>query len=653
MQISYHIFYLLLRGRIFYNFKKIFFDGMLKNMTTKEEFKPHIPAERNTKEFTIRAAVLGLFLGFIFAIGNAYLALKIGTTISASIPAAILSMAILRTFFRKVSILENNIVQAIASVGEGMAAGVVFTIPALILLGDHPSIWRVFWLAALGGVLGILFMIPMRRYIIVQEHGILPFPEGTACAEILKAGESSKGSAMMAAWGVIIGVVYKLCSNAFYFWNEVASWKIKPYHDTVVSVDATPALLGVGYIIGARISALVFAGGALAWWVIIPLIRMFGMGDVMIFPSSTVISHMSSEEIWSNYVRYIGAGAVAIGGMISLVKIFPLIIKTVHVGVKELFGGFKLAESKIRTDRDISLAWLTLGSLASILFLWLVPIFYLNFFTIILLVVLGFFFVAVTSITVGLVGSTSNPVSGMTITILLVTSILFVLLGWTSSLYIIAAITMSCVANVAVCLAGTTSQDLKTGFLLGATPKRQQVAEIIGAIIPALALGSTIYVLNQAYHIGSEVMPAPQATLMSMIAKGVIMGELPYTLVIAGVVLGLLVYIMRIPVLPFAIGLYLPLSLSTGMMAGGIVSWFVNRHTHSEASKQNGILISSGFVGGDACTGIIIALLVIFKVIPASARPYLPDYVSLIAFVLLGVFLAIFTLKRSKSSHSH
>jgi len=626
---------------------------MLKNMTTKEEFKPHIPAERNTKEFTIRAAVLGLFLGFIFAIGNAYLALKIGTTISASIPAAILSMAILRTFFRKVSILENNIVQAIASVGEGMAAGVVFTIPALILLGDHPSIWRVFWLAALGGVLGILFMIPMRRYIIVQEHGILPFPEGTACAEILKAGESSKGSAMMAAWGVIIGVVYKLCSNAFYFWNEVASWKIKPYHDTVVSVDATPALLGVGYIIGARISALVFAGGALAWWVIIPLIRMFGMGDVMIFPSSTVISHMSSEEIWSNYVRYIGAGAVAIGGMISLVKIFPLIIKTVHVGVKELFGGFKLAESKIRTDRDISLAWLTLGSLASILFLWLVPIFYLNFFTIILLVVLGFFFVAVTSITVGLVGSTSNPVSGMTITILLVTSILFVLLGWTSSLYIIAAITMSCVANVAVCLAGTTSQDLKTGFLLGATPKRQQVAEIIGAIIPALALGSTIYVLNQAYHIGSEVMPAPQATLMSMIAKGVIMGELPYTLVIAGVVLGLLVYIMRIPVLPFAIGLYLPLSLSTGMMAGGIVSWFVNRHTHSEASKQNGILISSGFVGGDACTGIIIALLVIFKVIPASARPYLPDYVSLIAFVLLGVFLAIFTLKRSKSSHSH
>lgn len=626
---------------------------MLQNMTTKEEFKPYIPAEKNTKEFTIRAAILGLILGFIFSIGNAYLALKIGTTISASIPAAILSMAILRTFFKKVSILENNIVQTIASVGEGMAAGAVFTIPALILLGDHPSIWRVFYLAALGGVLGILFMIPMRRYIIVQEHGILPFPEGTACAEILKAGEASKGSAMMAAWGVIVGVAYKLCSNAFFFWNEVASWRIKPYHDTVVSVDATPALLGVGYIIGARISAMVFAGGALAWWVIIPLIRMFGMGDVTIFPSSTMISQMSSEEIWSNYVRYIGAGAVAIGGMISLVKIFPLIIKTVHVGVKELFGGFKLAESKIRTDRDISLAWLIIGSLASILFLWIVPIFHLNFFTIILLVVLGFFFVAVTSITVGLVGSTSNPVSGMTITILLVTSILFVLLGWTSSLYIIAAITMSCVANMAVCLAGTTSQDLKTGFLLGATPKRQQVAEIIGAIIPALALGSTIYVLNQAYHIGSEVMPAPQATLMSMIAKGVIMGDLPYTLVVAGVVLGLLVYIMRIPVLPFAIGLYLPLSLSTGMMAGGIVSWFVNRHTNSEAAKQNGILISSGFVGGDACTGIVIALLVIFKVIPTSAKPYLPDFVSLIAFILLGIGLAVFTLKRSKSSHSH
>ena len=306
----------------------------------------------------------------------------------------------------------------------------------------------------------------------------------------------------MAAWGVLVGVVYKLCSNAFFLWNEVVTWKIKPYHDTEISIDATPALLGVGYIIGARISSFVFAGGALAWWVIIPLIRMFGMGDVTVFPSSTMISQMSAQDIWSDYIRYIGAGAVAIGGIISLVKIFPLILKTVHVGVKELFSGFKITESKIRTDRDISMAWLILGSLASILFLWLVPIFNLNLLTIVLLVVLGFVFVAVTSITVGLVGSTSNPVSGMTITILLVTSILFVLLGWTSSLYIIAAITMSCVANVAVSLAGTTSQDLKTGFLLGATPKRQQVAEILGAIVPALALGSTIYVLNQAYHIG-------------------------------------------------------------------------------------------------------------------------------------------------------
>lgn len=635
------------------NLKKIFSNGMLHTMSTNEDFKPHIPAEKDVKEFTIRSLILGLFLGLIFAIGNAYLALKIGTTISASIPAAILSMAILRTFFRKVSILENNIVQTIASVGEGMAAGVVFTVPALILLGDHPSIWRVFWLSGLGGVLGILFMIPMRRYIIVQEHGILPFPEGTACAEILKAGQASKGSAIMATWGVLAGIIYKLCSSAFFFWNEVASWKIKSYHDTVVSIDATPALLGVGYIIGARISALLFAGGILAWWVIIPLIRMFGMGDVTIFPSTTLISQMSPEEIWSNYIRYIGAGAVAIGGLISLVKIFPLITKTVHIGVKELFNKFELSESKIRTDRDISMAWLILGPLGSILFLWLVPVFHLNLLTIVLLVILGFFFVAVTSITVGLVGSTSNPVSGMTITILLVTCILFVLLGWTTSIYIIAAITMSCVANVAVSLAATTSQDLKTGFILGATPKRQQIAEIIGTIIPALALGGTIYVLNQAYHIGSEVMPAPQATLMSMIAKGVIKSELPYTLVLSGVLLGLLLQIIKIPVLPFAIGLYLPLSLSTGIIIGAIVSWYVHRHTHSKEAKQKGILISSGLVGGDACTGIVIALLVLFKVIPITAKPALPDYVSLIAFVLLGIGLAGFTLKRSKSLRSH
>jgi len=614
-----------------------------------QAFQPHVPANKKVKEFTLRAIFLGLILGFLFAIANAYLSLKIGTTISASIPAAIMSMALFRIFFKNATILENNLVQTIATVGEGLAAGVIFTIPALIFLGAPASIGRIFLLSALGGILGILFMIPMRRYIIVQEHGILPFPEGTACAEILKAGERSKESAIMAGWGVLTGALYKLCCSAFYFWKEVPSWEFPALNRASFSIDATPALLGVGYIIGPRISTLMFAGGVVGWWIIIPLISLFGAGNVVIYPSSTPIASMGADQLWSNYVRYIGAGTVAIGGLISLFRIGPLIFKTIHVGFKELFGGFALRKNLERTDQDISMAWLILGSLAIILTLWLLPIFPMNLFTVVLLVVLGFFFVAVTSITVGLVGSTSNPVSGMTLTTLLITCVCFVLLGWTEKMYLISAITMSCVACVAICMAGTTSQDLKTGFILGATPKYQQWGEIIGILIPSLALGGTIYILNEAYHIGSSIMPAPQATLLAMIAKGVIHGDLPYTLVGIGIVLGLVLEMMRLPILPFAIGLYLPLSLSTATMVGGIVAGTIQRKTRSETVKERGILFSSGLVGGDACTGILIAALTVFGIIPADAPSFLPPYCSLLLYALLATGLGSFILKKRKA----
>lgn len=610
-------------------------------------FKPYVAASERQREFSWRAMILGMILSVFFAIGNAYLGLKIGMTISASIPAAVMSMAILRMCFKNVTILENNIVQTVAAVGEGLAAGVIFTIPALFILGDSPPVFNIFLLSILGGVLGVLFMIPMRRYIIVQEHGVLPFPEGTACAEILKAGEKSHPSAMLAVWGILVGMGYKTLNSALYLWNETMSFTVKKYENDVFSMDGTPALLGVGYIIGPRIAAILFSGGALGWWVIIPIIKKFGDGMATIFPATMPLHMMSAEDIWSNYIRYIGAGAVAVGGLITLFKIAPVIRKTMVETLREIIHLFKMKKRVIeRTDHDISLSYLLLGSLAIMIALWAFPGFHLNLLTIILLVILGFFFVAVTSITVGIVGSSSSPVSGMTITTLLITCLIFLGLGWTDRIHLIGAITMGAVANIAIALGSTTSQDLKTGFLLGATPRLQQIAEIIGLLLPAVAIGFTLYLLNDAYQFGTVKMPAPQATLMALIAKGVIQQQLPIILVLVGAVLGFLVFLMGVSVLPFAIGLYLPLSLSTSIMAGGIVHLIFERFSRDKSSLQKGILLSSGLVAGDACMGVVIALLAVLGIVPASKAGFLNDWYSLGFFTLLSLFLGFMTYKK-------
>ncbi|MBI2811774.1 MAG: oligopeptide transporter, OPT family [Candidatus Melainabacteria bacterium] len=524
----------------------------------------------------------------------------------------------------------------------------IFTVPALFLLGEPPSIFRIFLLAALGGILGVLLMIPMRRYIIVHEHGKLPFPEGTACAEILKSGESGRGKAAMALFGILTGAVYKVCTSALYLFKEAPSWIIGPLQKTNFSMDCTPALLGVGYIVGLRITSLLFAGGALAWWVLIPLIRFFASGDVIIYPGTVPVAQMTADMVWSDYIRYIGAGAIATGGIITLFRITPLISKTLKVGFDELFQGFNTTKQLVRTEQDISLRWLVLGSVAIILTLWLFPGMPMNFLTIILLVLLGFFFVAVTSLTVGIVGSTSNPVSGMTITTLLITCLIFVMLGWTERVYLIAALTMSVVVNVAIAMAGTTSQDLKSGYILGATPRTQQISELIGVILPALAIGGTLYLLNTAYTFGSAEMPAPQGTMMALIAKGVISGDIPTTLVIIGVIIALLLELLKLPILPFAIGLYLPLSLSTGMLVGGIVSACVKRKEQTSTANDRGILASSGLVAGDACTGVIIALLTVSHIVPSDAKGFFPDWMSIAVYALLAFGLGWFALKPFK-----
>ena len=492
-------------------------------------------------------------------------------------------------------------------------------------------------------------MIPMRRYLIVEEDKKLPFPEGAACAEIMKASERSAKAAIMALYGIITAAFYKVCTTALFLWKETPSWSFSWFQKASFSITTSPALLGVGYIIGPWICGLMFAGALTGWWVIIPLISEFGLGNSTIFPSAIPIAQMSSDEIWSQYVRYIGAGTVAVGGLASLIRIIPILHRSIHAGIKELFSGFSSRAHVEKTDRDISMAWLILGSLFIILTLWLFPGLPMNFFTIILLVVLGFFFTAVTSVTVGLVGSTSNPVSGMVITTLLLTCIIFVLLGWTERIYLISAMTMGCVACIAICMAGTTSQDLKAGFLLGATPRSQQIAEIIGVFIPSLALGYTVYILNEAYHFGSPAMPAPQGTLMAMIAEGVMSGDLPYELTGIGIMIGLIMALLGVPILPFALGLYLPFSISSAAMLGGLVRYFVNRSTTSEMTQERGTLLAAGFVGGDALIGVVIALLTVLQIVPPDAPAHFPDLLSLLLFLVLGLLSFFMIMKKSPS----
>jgi putative OPT family oligopeptide transporter len=487
-------------------------------------------------------------------------------------------------------------------------------------------------------------MIPMRRYIIVEEHGKLPFPEGTACAEILKSKASETTNALIALLGIVSGSIYKILCSALNVWKEVPAWTFAKLNKMQFSMDCTPALLGVGYIVGARISSLLLFGGILAWWVLIPLIVMFGEGGALIYPGKIPVSQMGPDEIWSSYIRFIGAGAVGIGGIFNLFKIIPVIKKTLKHGVKELFEQGNEKKNIPRVEKDISLKWLILGSVAIVLFLWLFPCLPMNFLTIILLVIIGFFFVAVTSITVGIVGSTSNPGSGMTISTLLITCLIFLALGWTDKMYLISALTMSIVVNVAITLASTTSQDLKTGFLLGATPRSQQLGEIIGTILPAIAVGATLYLLNNAYGFGSKQLPAPQASLMELVAKGVLTKDIPFVLVFIGAVIGGLLALVGLPILPVAIGLYLPLSLSTGMAFGGIISWVAKKFKNEQAYDR-GVLASSGLIAGDACTGVVIAFLIVFTGLDTDKAALLPQEISFSMYVLLAAALLLICKK--------
>ncbi|MGB8657840.1 MAG: oligopeptide transporter, OPT family [Candidatus Zixiibacteriota bacterium] len=597
-----------------------------KDSRPESEFQPYIKPHEQVPEMTVRAVVLGAFLAIVFGVANAYLGLKVGMTVSASIPAAVMSMAILKGILKKGTVLENNIVQTIASSGESLAAGIIFTIPAfyiwnLTVPGFHHPInaLEIFFLSLMGGFLGILFVIPIRRYLMVREHGKLKFPEGTACAEIIKAGDEGGGRAKIVFTGLGIGAFYKFLMGLLRLWPEIPNQNIYSFKGANVGIDATPALLGVGYIIGPRISALMLGGAVLGYLGIAPLIAYIGNYVPNLVPPATkLISEMTPSEIRNSYIKYLGVGAVALGGFVSLFKALPIIFNSFAVGAKEIFGKKEERVKRIRTDEDMPM-WLVLGGvIAAILAIWIFPGTNLHLLGTALCVVFGFFFVVVAARIVGIVGSSSSPVSGMTIATILVTSIILLAFGVSGTSGMVTVMFIGTIVCIAVCMSGDISQDLKTGFLLGSSPKNQQMMEFVGLIAPALVMGFTVALLNTAFGFVKDAthpapLLAPQANVMSVIVQGVMTGNLPWVPIVVGCMLAGAIELVGISSLPFAIGLYLPLDLSTPIMAGGLISLIVGKLSKKETAarrEEQGILFGSGLVAGDALVGVLVALVI-------------------------------------------
>ncbi len=585
-----------------------------------EEFKPYVPAEKVTPEFTVTSVIMGVLLAIVFGAANAYLGLRVGMTVSASIPAAVISMGVIRVIMRKDSILESNMVQTIGSAGESLAAGAIFTMPVLFLWAkdgiiEKPSILTISLIALCGGVLGVLFMVPLRNALIVKEHGVLPYPEGTACAEVLLAGEEGGASATTVFAGMGLAALFKFVVDGLKIVPGVITAKISALK-TELSAEVYPALIGVGYICGPKIASYMFAGGIIGWFVLIPAIVTFG-GDTILYPGTDTIANLyangGASAIWSSYIRYIGAGAVAAGGIMSLIKSMPLIVTTFIDAIKGIKGG--KGNKNIRTEQDLDMRFIGIGVLLMIIIIWLLPQIPVTLLGAALIVLFGFFFGAVSSRMVGIVGSSNNPVSGMAIATLLIATLCLKGTGDNGTHGMTGAIAIGSIICIIAAMAGDTSQDLKTGYILGATPKKQQIGELIGAVISALTIGGVLILLDSAWGFGTEALSAPQATLMRMIVEGVMDGNLPWTLVFIGVFLAIVVEILGVAVLPVAIGLYLPLELSATIMIGGLIRYFVDKKRASEDGEAGtGVLFCSGLIAGEGLVGILMAILTVLKV---------------------------------------
>ena len=697
------------------------------------DFKPFISPYESPREFTFRAVFVGAILGIVFAASSVYLALKVGMTVSASIPIAVLSITLFKLFGRA-SILENNIVQTTGSAGESIAFGVATTMPVFLLLGQDMQLLSILWMALLGGILGVLMMIPLRQGLIVKEHGRLTYPEGTACADVLIVGEQGGTNAKTVFLGFGLGAVYKFMNAGMKLWAEIPNRMLTFFKGASVSAEVTPELLGVGYIIGPKVSANMMAGGMLSYLILIPAIKIFGenVGEAM-FPATTLIRDMTPNLIRNAYVLYIGAGAVATGGIISLIKSFPIIISAFRRGFRTFLDSRAGRIDKaaiLRTDHDLPLTVVVFGSIGLVLAIWLAPILHINAISAVLIVLFGFFFVTVSSRITGEIGSSSNPISGMTVATLLITCLLFLAAGWTGVSFRAMALSTAAIVCIAASNGGTISQDLKTGFLVGATPRLQQIGIMIGVITSALVIGWIVIALNNAYttvtpishpdyvaslpagaatqvapdgkpyrvhyvteqsgnvltgkylvndsnHITylidpgiagvvSEVdgkpvtkLDSPKARLFSLIIDGILTQKLPWGLVLIGVFLALVMELVGVSSLPFAVGLYLPLSSSAPIMAGGMIRALVDkkrRGSASEAEFSPGVLMSSGFIAGAAIMGIIVAGLTGFGYDQSiNCSHYLgflaeADWFAMIFFALL--MYVLYRVGTSKTNNS-
>ncbi len=625
-------------------------------MDNKNDFKPYIPADKIVPEFTVTSVLIGCILAVVFGAANAYLGLLVGMTVSASIPAAVISMGIIRIILRRDSILENNMVQTIGSAGESLAAGAIFTLPALFLWAEEgkiefPSILTIFLIALFGGILGVCFMVPLRQALIVEEHGTLPFPEGTACAEVLLAGEEGGSKAGSVFKGLGIAAVYKFIADGLGFFPSEIGYAFKGFAGSQIGIQVLPSLAGVGFICGPKISSYMLAGGTLSWFVLMPAIALFG-GDAVIFPGEVPISSMAPADLWGTYVKYIGAGAVAAGGLISLIKTFPLIIRTFKQAMQSMSKKHGNTNT-IRTQQDLPMPLLLGMMLVIVILIWLIPTFPVNPIGALIIVIFGFFFASVSSRMVGLIGSSNNPVSGMAIATLIIATLILKATGTDGTTGMVGAIAIGGIICIVAAIAGDTSQDLKTGFIVGATPKKQQIGEMLGVVVSAAAIGFVLYLLNEAWGYGTEKIPAAQATMMKMLVEGIMNADLPWALILIGVFVAVVAEILKIPVMPFAVGMYLPFSLSAGIMAGGAVRFIVEKIKGTDAEKKErgdrGVLFTSGLIAGEGIMGIILAILAVAGVDSAIKLDFsLPQIGSLIIFIVLLFYLYKVCMKKEK-----
>jgi len=651
----------------------------LASDSSNGDFQPYIDPQTSVPEFTVKAVVAGIIFGILFGAANAYLGLLAGLTVSTSIPVAVMTVGLFRLIGMvsgRCSILESNMSQTIGSASSSLASGVIFTIPALFLWGMDPSLLQMTGLAMAGGLLGILFMIPLRRVLIKKEHGVLPYPEGTACAKVLIASDAGGARAGNVFLGLGIGLVYKFFIGFIQLWKDRVYVNLPLINKAQIGAMTTPALLGVGYILGFRISCIMVGGSMISWVILIPLLNAFGHYlPTPLFPESlSGIALMSSSEIWNRYIRYVGAGAVAFGGIITIIRSIPTMISSFKVGLDAMQSrlGHISKEDLIRmdkpifdrTDTDLKLKIVGIGVILIIAFIAFTPgllgkspSFIMRLVAAPAIAIFAFFFVTVSSRIVGLVGVSSNPTSGMTIVTLLAVSMIFVALGWTDAVGKATALTIGTVVCVAASIAGDTSQDLKTGYIVGATPYKQQIGEIIGAVTSAMAVCAAVLILNESYKFGSTDLPAPQATLMKTIVEGVLEAGIPWGLILVGVGLGVIIELFRLPSLPFAVGLYLPVSTMTPIFFGGLIRKYIeNRYAGDNAAldqrRENGILFSSGLIGGEGLMGVGIALWAFYFGKPSGIGLTWPvplgEIVSFTLFLGLGYVLFM----RANSSKS-